>query len=166
MKKINLTESQLRDFIKESAMRVIKEMGENPGGVPGPMPGQDDMAKKIFNSIDFSQEYLEDTDWDLLGWESTGDGWFEAFDWYTFEKDGWKFEAPIVWYKRRGDDPNWDFQGKTSEIKYVSPEGQTGSFEIGGNMNENRVIKINENTIKKIIAESVKKVLKEMEGNK
>ena len=120
---IKLNESQLHNLIQESVKTVLREMQENI----------DDVAKKVFNSIDFSQECLEDVDCESLDWEPTGDRWYEAVSPAEFEKDGWKFNTWVKWSFKSGwmgSDPEWDFYGKDPEVKYQSPEGQTGSFII------------------------------------
>jgi len=118
---IRLNESQLNSLIKESVKSILKEMQENV----------DDVAKKVFDSIDFSQEYLDDVDTDSLDWEYTGDKHYEAVSPANFEKDGWKFNTWVEWSFVAGwggSDINWDFYGQHPEIEYQSPEGQTGKF--------------------------------------
>ena len=119
---VRLNESQLKRVIANRVKRMLREMEENI----------DDVAKKVFNSIDFDKQ-LEWVDADSLSWEPTGDGWYEAIDTAEFEKDGWKFEAPIEWSIQvgwMGSDLDWDFPGKQCEIKYISPDGQKGIFVI------------------------------------
>ncbi len=120
---VRLTEGDLHRMIKESVKRVLREMEES-GNI-------EEMAKQVFDSIDFSQGYLEDVDTDSLDWEYTGDRCYEAVSQAEFEKDGWKFSAWVEWNFKSGwwgHDPDWDFAD--GKIKFKSPDGQEGEFNL------------------------------------
>lgn len=144
-KKVRITENELRKVIGSSIKKIMEEIDPRNKYLGGKKltisPKEDEkgnveeLARNIFDEIDFESYKLDDHDLDNLDWHSykDGDAYGYAFDDAEFEKDGWKFLVGIVWTAYGNWEYDWDFEGGmggNTEVQFISPKGQRGSFTI------------------------------------
>lgn len=108
--KMQLTESQIKEMIRESVRRKL--LAE---GFEGELEKE---AKEMF----VREELTKYIDWEESDWVASGDETYGPCFGYVESDEGWKFNVP-------GQQDGHDFEIDMDEpIEYETPEGDTGEF--------------------------------------